>query len=185
MAVTAEQLQPSDGVFRLSVTEPMDEVAYLDHLKLDVVDRPPGVSTTPDERFAPEGPRPTGELLAWRTAIEPVRATDLEGRDMTDILRHWDRRTVDTFRKRDGWIGYAEEHGIILDFGDRLEPLRPVGPARALPGRLGRIPLLADQLRGRDGRRRSQTAGDRAPSATTEPGKPSSPTPAIPPACPG
>ena len=44
---------------------------------------------------------------------------------MTETLRHWDRRTVDTFRKRDGWIGYAEEHGIILDFGDRLSRFGP------------------------------------------------------------
>ena len=177
--------KPATGVFRLSVTEPMDEVAYLDHLRLDVVDRPPGVSSTPDERFAPEGPRPTGELLAWRTAIEPVRATDLDGRDVTETLRHWDRRTVDTFRKRAGWIGYAEEHGIILDFGDRLSQYRAVRPARALPGRLGRVSLLADQLRGRDGRRRAPAPGDRAPSATTAAGKPSSRTPATPPACPG
>ena len=124
-----------DGVFRLSVTEPMDEIAYLDHLRLDVVDRPPGVSSTPDERFAPEGPRPTGEVIAWRTAIEPVRATDLAGRDLTETLRHWDRRTADGFRKRGGWIGYAEEHGIILDFGDRLSQYssRPTGWCFAWP----------------------------------------------------
>jgi tetratricopeptide (TPR) repeat protein len=120
VAITADQLQSGDGVFRLSITEPMDEVAYLDQIKLDVVDRPPGVSSTPDERFAPEGPRPTGELLAWRTTVEPIRATDLEGRDMTETLRHWDRRTADTFMKREGWIGYTTEHGIVLDFGDRL-----------------------------------------------------------------
>ena len=120
IAITSEQLQASDGFFRLSVTEPMDEIAYLDHLRLDVVARPPGVSSTPDERFAPEGPRPTGEVIAWRTAIEPKHATDLAGRDVTDTLRHWDRRTVDAFRLRRGWIGYAEEHGIVLDFGDRL-----------------------------------------------------------------
>ena len=78
--------------FVSSVTEPMDEVAYLDQLALDVVDRPPGVSSTPDERFAPEGPRPTGELLAWRTTVEPVRSSDLDGHDMTEVLRHWDRK---------------------------------------------------------------------------------------------
>ena len=128
VAITADQLEASDGVFRLSVTEPMDEIAYLDHLRLDVVDRPPGVSSTPDERFAPQGPRPTGLLLAWRTTIEPVRATDLEGRDVTETLRHWDRRTVDTFRKREGWIGYAEDHAIILDFGDRLSRCGPSDP---------------------------------------------------------
>ncbi len=120
MAITAEQLRESDGVYRLSITEPMDEIAYLDHLRLDVVDRPAGVSSTPDERFAPEGPRPTGEIIAWRRAVEAERATDLNGRDVTETLRFWDRRTVDGFRKLKGWIGYAEEHGIILDFGDRL-----------------------------------------------------------------
>jgi tetratricopeptide (TPR) repeat protein len=120
VAIAADQLRAEQGRFLVSVTEPMDEVAYLDHLRLDVVDRPPGVTVAPDERFAPSGPRPTGELLAWREAIAAGRATDLEGRDMTGVLRHWDRRTVDTFRKREGWVGYAEEHGIVLDFGDRL-----------------------------------------------------------------
>ncbi len=125
VAITAEQLQASDGVYRISITEPMDEIAYLDHLMLDVVDRPPGVSSTPDERFAPEGPRPTGQLLAWRTTIEPERATDLDGGDITEILRRWDRRTADGFRKLNGWIGYTLEHGIILDFGDRLSRYGP------------------------------------------------------------
>ena len=125
VAIAADQLQAEQGAYRLSITEPMDEVAYLDHLKLDVVDRPPGVSATPDERFAPSGPRPTGRLIAWREAIEPARATDLAGRDVTETLKHWDRRTVDSFRKLDGWVGYAEEHGIILDFGDRLSRFGP------------------------------------------------------------
>ena len=125
MAITSEQLEESAGVFRLAISEPMDEIAYLDHVMLDVVDRPPGVSSTPDERFAPEGPRPTGQLMAWRKAIEPERATDLKDCDVTETLRLWDRRTVDRFRKLNGWIGYAEEHGIILDFGDRLSRYSP------------------------------------------------------------
>jgi tetratricopeptide (TPR) repeat protein len=120
IAIAPEQLRVERGVLRLAVTEPMDEVAYLDHITLDAVDRPPSVSVAPDERFAPAGPRTRGELLAWRRTIEAKRATDLEGRDVTDALKHWDRRTVDGFRKRDGWTGYAEPHGVILDFGDRL-----------------------------------------------------------------
>ena len=88
MAIQPDQLQESGGVYRMSIMEPMDEIAYLDHLKLDVVDRPPGVSTTPDERFAPSGPRPTGEVLAWRTAVDAERATDLKGRDVTQIVPH-------------------------------------------------------------------------------------------------
>ncbi|MBX6315679.1 MAG: CRTAC1 family protein, partial [Isosphaeraceae bacterium] len=93
VAIASDQLREVGGAYRLSITEPMDEVAYLDHLALDVIDRPPGVSTAPDERFAPVGPRPTGALIAWRRAIQPERATDLEGRDVSELLRAWDRRT--------------------------------------------------------------------------------------------
>ncbi|MFI5458740.1 MAG: CRTAC1 family protein [Isosphaerales bacterium] len=120
VAINEGQLQPADGVYRLIIAEPMDEVAYLDQLTLDVVDRPPGVSTVPDERFVAAGNRPTGQLITWKTSIEPVRATDLASHDLTDVLRAWDRRTADAFPRLEGWNGYAEEHGIVLDFGDRL-----------------------------------------------------------------
>ncbi|GIW89108.1 MAG: hypothetical protein KatS3mg108_3432 [Isosphaeraceae bacterium] len=125
MAIRGDQLRPVGGTFRLAITEPMDEVAYLDHLILEVIDRPAELRVEPDERFAPGGNRPTGQLLAWRQTIEPVRATDLNGRDVTERLRFWDRSTVDEFRRLRGWIGYAEEHGIVLDFGDRLSGFGP------------------------------------------------------------
>ena len=111
--------------YRLVVAEPMDEVAYLDRLTLDVVDRPADVAVAPDERFVPGGNRPSGELVAWRIAVESVRATDLEGGDIADRLRAADGKTVDRFRRLGGWIGYAEEHGIVLDFGDRLTRFGP------------------------------------------------------------
>lgn len=125
VAIAADQLRAVDGVLRLSVTEPMDEVAYLDRLTLEVVDRPPGVEVAPEERFAPGGNRPSGRLVAWRDEIEPERAADLAGRDLTETLRRDDRRTADGFRRLDQWIGYTEEHGIALDFGDRLAHFGP------------------------------------------------------------
>ena len=125
VAIDGDQLMPVAGVLRLAVTEPMSEVSYLDHLTLDVVDRPPGVAVGLDERFAPGGNRPTGDLLAWRSAVEPVKATDLAGRDLSDVLRARDRRTADGFKRLSHWVGYAEEHGIVLDFGDRLARFGP------------------------------------------------------------
>jgi hypothetical protein len=113
------------GRYKMSITEPMDEVGYLDMLTLDVIDRPPGVETAPDERFAPGGNRPSGELLAWQRAIQPQSATDLEGRDVTEELRDFDRRTVDRVQRLRGWVGYTTEHGVILDFADRLASLEP------------------------------------------------------------
>ena len=74
---------------------------------------------------------------AWsvaRTAVEPVRSTDLKGHDVTDRLRFWDRSSVDGFRKLSGWTGYAEEHGIILDFGERLSGSSWIGVLLLLSG---------------------------------------------------
>jgi hypothetical protein len=120
IAISGDQLKPMNGMLRLSVTEPMDEVAYLDQLLLDIVDLPPGVSATPDERFAPGGNRPTGRLIAWKREEPFVRATDLNGRVLSEQLAKQDRLTADRFRKNRAWVGYADEHGIVLDFEDRL-----------------------------------------------------------------
>jgi hypothetical protein len=125
VGIAPDQLRAVDGAFRLAIAEPMDEAAYLDRVRLVVVDRPPGVSSTPDERFAPEGPRPTGRTIAWREAVAPMKATDLRGRDLTRTLAAWDRDAADGFRRLEGWVGYAEEHGIVLDFGDRLSRFGP------------------------------------------------------------
>ena len=128
VAIAPEQLQAVDGVFRLSITEPMDEVAYLDRLELDVVDRPPGVSATPDERFAPEGPRPTGEVIAWRNAVEPDARDRPERPRRDEVAPRLGPRHGRRLQRLDGWVGYAEEHGIVLDFGDRLSKFGPGDP---------------------------------------------------------
>lgn len=124
MLIHASQLQPENGRFRISITEPMDEVAYMDKLILDVVDHPTDLKIGLDERFSPGANRPTGETRFWRTRINPISAKDLKGNDLTDTLSRFDRKTSDAFRRRIGWIGYAEEHGIVLEFGDSLKSLK-------------------------------------------------------------
>ncbi len=53
--IGSDQLAARSGRYRLSVVEPMDELAYLDRIMLDVVDAPPGVEVALEERFAPGG----------------------------------------------------------------------------------------------------------------------------------
>ncbi|HJT78796.1 MAG TPA: FG-GAP-like repeat-containing protein, partial [Gemmataceae bacterium] len=122
--IEAEQLVPRDGQFVLKIAEPMDEVTYLDRLRLVVLDHPADVRVYPDERFPGDGPPPTQDLLAFRQEIFPVRARDHNGRDVTATLRRWDRDTVSDFGRR-SWIGFAEDHGVELDFGDRLAQFGP------------------------------------------------------------
>jgi tetratricopeptide (TPR) repeat protein len=123
MLIRGDQLRPERGAFRLAITEPMDEVAYLDQVVLDVVDAPPGLEVGLDERFSPGTRRPTGSVIAWRERIDPVRAWDHRQRDVTGVLRAFDRTTASGFLRRVKWVGYAEPHAIVLDFGDRLQSI--------------------------------------------------------------
>jgi tetratricopeptide (TPR) repeat protein len=124
VTIESEQLAVRDGKYVLKITEPMDETTYLDRLQLVVIDRPLGVRVYPEERFVTAGPPPSQQLVAFGKEIFPVAARDHRGRDVTEMLRHWDRAAVDDFAKR-AWIGFAEEHAIELDFGDRLASFGP------------------------------------------------------------
>lgn len=135
LLIRSDQLKPENGKFRMSITEPMDEVAYIDHVALEIVDHPENLRIGLDERFSPGSNRPSGELRAWKRRIDPVSAHDLKGRDLKQALSRFDRLTSDGFRRRIGWTGYAEEHGIVLNFGDRLN--RTKGGDRVILGLAG------------------------------------------------
>lgn len=117
VAIEAGQLVPKDGHYVLKIAEPMDEVLYLDHLRLDVIDRPAGVAVYPDERFVLGPPFPSQALFAFPQKVFPKAATDHRGRDVLSRVKDRDRRAVDGFAPR-SWLGYAEEHALELDFGD-------------------------------------------------------------------
>jgi hypothetical protein len=126
VAIEPRQLTPKDGELLLKFAEPMDEVTYLDRVRLIAVDHPAGVRIYPDERFTADPRGPSQDLLAFeaKTQIYPARATDHRGRDVTDTLRRRDRATADAFARR-SWTGIAEEHAVELDFGDRLARFGP------------------------------------------------------------
>ncbi len=113
-------LHPQDGHYLIKLAEPMDEVMYLDTVQLEVVDHPGEWSVYPDERFATAPPLPTQELLFFRKADcrRPRRAVDHRGRDVAELLQRRDGRYYDAFAVR-AWLGYAEEHWIVLEFDRR------------------------------------------------------------------
>jgi hypothetical protein len=115
------RLAPKDGHYLVKIAEPMDEVLYLDKLRMLVIDHPPNLSVYPDERFVTDGAQPTQDLLVFGERVFPKSARDHLGRDLTGTVRHRDSRAVDGFAKR-SWLGFAEEHYLELDFGDRPAP---------------------------------------------------------------
>jgi tetratricopeptide (TPR) repeat protein len=117
--IEAGQLAPRDGWYILKVAEPMNEVTYLDRLRLVVIDHPRDMQVHPDERFATAPPAATQDLLALGKPVPPRTARDHRGRDVLPKLLTRDRDTVDDFAHRT-WIGFAEEHAVELDFGEQL-----------------------------------------------------------------
>jgi FG-GAP-like repeat/ASPIC and UnbV/Tetratricopeptide repeat len=120
--IPPELVAEKNGRYLLRVAEPLEEVTYLDKLELRVYDHPAGVEIYPDERFAESEPMPTGRPIAVAEKIFPVAAcTDRES-SVLDRLRKIDRRCVEP-PKDPRFIGYAREHWLELDFGDRLKTL--------------------------------------------------------------
>ncbi len=120
--IEPHQLGMKNGWLEIRIAEPMDEVLYLDHVRLAVIDHPAGTEIYPDERFATADPQPTQAFLTFRSTIAPVRAVDHRGTDFTSTVAHRDGKTVDGFAHRT-WMGFAEDHWLEIDFGDRMKDL--------------------------------------------------------------
>jgi Flp pilus assembly protein TadD len=104
-------LAPREGRYELRVTNELEEVLYLDRLRLLAVDHPADVLVYPDEGMA-SPPKPE-RLVAVRDPRVP-RAFDHGGRDVTGRLARVDRAFADDLpveRIR----GYAREHVLTLD----------------------------------------------------------------------
>ncbi|MBE3069678.1 MAG: VCBS repeat-containing protein [Planctomycetes bacterium] len=120
------QLAPRDGEYVLQVLEPLEEVAYIDEAKLIAVDHPAGTTVHPNELMAIGVPPPAFEVFCVGDPIEPVRAVNDRGQDVTDALARIDRHYADPGRLDPRFVGLAEDHFVELDFGDRLKAV-PAG----------------------------------------------------------
>jgi len=123
--IEPDQLRPRDGAYVLSVTEPMEESAYVDRLELHVVDHPADWLVFPDERAVAGGPAPTRDLLAVEQPLYPVAARDPQGRDCLPQLLRRDRQYAYQPPLDRRFIGFCEEHTLELDFGDQLARFAP------------------------------------------------------------
>jgi len=119
------RLEPLGGEYVLQVVEPLEEVVYFDEAKLMAVDHPEGTEVYPNEMAAVNAPAPPPELFCIGGAIEPVRAMDHRGVDVSEELRRVDRRYAGATELDPRFIGYAKDHFVDLDFGDRLSGISP------------------------------------------------------------
>jgi hypothetical protein len=118
-----EKLKAKEGFYELRVCEPMEEVAYVDRLELIAVDHPSGVEVYPDERLVITGPPATQRLLCPAEPIHAVRAFGPEGEIDVERLKEADRVYAYQPKLDRRFIGFCEEHSLILEFDDRVGDL--------------------------------------------------------------
>jgi Flp pilus assembly protein TadD len=114
--VQGSQLVEANGQLSLRFAEPMEEVNYIDQLRLRAIDHPEGTEVYPDERFLDEPPFASGGVVVSSAAHLPTGAWDNEGRDVLDLLTARDHKFVSGFTKLP-YDGFAKQHSLDLELG--------------------------------------------------------------------
>ena len=115
--VDGAQVEPVGGKLSMRFMEPMEEVNYIDQLRLVAVDHKENVEVNPDERFLDDPPFASGRVVASAGARLPVGAWDGEGRDVLDALSRRDHTFASGFTAAP-YDGFANLHLLTLDLGD-------------------------------------------------------------------
>jgi tetratricopeptide (TPR) repeat protein len=106
-----------NGRISMRFMEPMEEVNYIDQLRLVAVDHPSDVSVNPDERFLDDPPFASGRVIASTATRLPVAAIDGEGNDALAALSRADHTFASGFTALP-YDGFANLHSLTLDLGD-------------------------------------------------------------------
>jgi tetratricopeptide (TPR) repeat protein len=125
--VDRNAIHEKDGKLSFRLMEPMEEVVYLDQVKLLAVDHPANEEVYPNEYFASNPPYPEFKVITSKKddARPPAGAWDDKGNDLLpDLLA---RKYVGNFDLLP-FKGFAKPHSLTLDLG---EPYRG-GPLRLL-----------------------------------------------------
>ncbi len=119
-------LRSRNGHLSVRFGEPMEEINYIDHLRLVAVDHPADTDVYPDEKFLTEPPFASGQtVVASPSTHLPAGAWDDHGQDVLEALSKRDHRYVRDFTNL-SYAGFANDHTLTLDLGawSPADPLR-------------------------------------------------------------
>jgi Flp pilus assembly protein TadD len=108
-------LRENNGRLSFRFMEPLEEVVYLDQVKLLAVDHPAELDVFPNEYFASKPPYPLFKVVFSRDARLPAGAWDEHGHDvLPEILAH---RYFGDFELT-SFTGFAKPHTLELDLAE-------------------------------------------------------------------
>ncbi|MCU1297048.1 MAG: repeat protein, partial [Acidobacteriaceae bacterium] len=121
--INRSAITEKNGKLSFRLMEPMEEVVYLDQVRLLAVDHPSDVDVYPNEYFASNAPYPPFKVIASRDARPPAGAWDDRGHDvLPDLLAHRYFGDFDLL----SFKGFAKSHSLELALGEPYQggPLR-------------------------------------------------------------
>ena len=124
--IDGNMLRARNGNLSLRFGEPMEEINYIDQLRLLAVDHPADTEVYPDEKFLNEPPFASGKvMLASAAAHLPAAAWDDHGADALPALTRRDHHYLQDFTVS-SYAGFTNEHSLTLDLGPwtATNPLR-------------------------------------------------------------
>ncbi|HEY6250984.1 MAG TPA: FG-GAP-like repeat-containing protein, partial [Candidatus Angelobacter sp.] len=123
--IDGEHVQTRGGLLSFRFMEPLEEVVYLDQVRLLAIDHPQELDVYPNEYFASNPPFPKFKVIASRHARPLAGAWDDDGKDVLDLLLRRDRRYVAGF-ERLNYKGFTKPHSIEIELPDAYQggPLR-------------------------------------------------------------
>jgi tetratricopeptide (TPR) repeat protein len=125
--IPGDQLKSRNGLYSLRFGEPMEEVNFMDQVRMVAIDHPTGTSVDPNESFLSEPPFAREKVVASATARPLAGAWDDHGKDALPELSKRDRTYVRDFTNLP-FAGFANRHHLALDIG----PWTPGRPLRLL-----------------------------------------------------
>ena len=123
--IDGSKLRAKDGYLSVRFGEPMEEVNYIDQLRMVAVDHPADVDVYPDERFLDDPPFASGKTVATSQPHPPAGAWDNQGHDVLQLVSARDHQYVRDFTNLP-YAGFANTHSLTLDLGTWTpqQPLR-------------------------------------------------------------
>jgi tetratricopeptide (TPR) repeat protein len=114
--VAGSHLKPHNGYLSLRFGEPMEEVNFIDQLRLVAIDHPAGTEVYPNERFLEAPPFPQQKVIVTSAARPVLAAWNDHGQDVRGVLIDRDHRYVHDFTNLP-FAGFANPHALTLDIG--------------------------------------------------------------------